>query len=107
MIKNIENRSSTGKKGGRKIGRNSVKCAAYRSAGRREKNKARRLEARLKRFARRAEIRKIPEFVKAHVRAVVAEELSEESMASLKRGLSQKATIYKGSFAKYAEEGND
>ncbi len=49
----VENRSSTGKKGGRKTGRSSVKCARYRAAGTREKNKARRLEARLKRFAKK------------------------------------------------------
>lgn len=30
---------SRGKKGSRKAGRNKVKCAAYRSSGRREKNK--------------------------------------------------------------------
>lgn len=36
--------SSTGKKGGKKFGRDRVKCARYRAQGRLEKNKAKRIE---------------------------------------------------------------
>ncbi len=36
--------------GARKIGRTKKKCERYRASGRREKNKARRLEARLRKF---------------------------------------------------------
>lgn len=39
----------TGKKGGRKIGRDKVKCERYRREGIREKNKARKI-AKQKRF---------------------------------------------------------
>ena len=44
MAKRQSNRS----KKGRKIGRNKVKCAAYRASGRRERNKARRLRRHLR-----------------------------------------------------------
>ena len=37
-----------GRKKGRKIGRNKVKCEAYRKAGRRERNKARKIRKHLK-----------------------------------------------------------
>ena len=37
---------------GRKIGRNLVKCQAYRTEGRRERNKKRRALAREKKYAR-------------------------------------------------------
>jgi len=41
--------SSTGKKGGKKHGRDKVKCARYRSLGTREKNKERRKKKEAKR----------------------------------------------------------
>ena len=44
--------SSTGKKGGKKIGRDKVKCAKYRASGKREKNKERRKRKEAKRQAR-------------------------------------------------------
>jgi len=45
-------RSSTHKKGSKKFGRDKVKCAQYRAAGTREKNKARRKRKEVKRQAR-------------------------------------------------------
>lgn len=46
-------KKSTSRKGGRrKIGRNLVKCAAYRSAGKREKNRDRRARRIAKGFRR-------------------------------------------------------
>lgn len=44
--------SSTGKKGGKKFGRDRTKCARYRESGTREKNKKRRIEKEAKRQAR-------------------------------------------------------
>jgi len=44
--------SSTGKKGGKKHGRNKVKCARYRALGTREKNKERRKKKEAKRQTR-------------------------------------------------------
>ena len=44
--------SSTGKKGGKKCGRDRVKCARYRTQGRCEKNRLRRSEKERKRQER-------------------------------------------------------
>ena len=43
--------SSTGKKGGKKTGRDKVKCAKYRASGKREKNKERKRRKEAKRQA--------------------------------------------------------
>lgn len=43
--------SSTGKKGGKKTGRDKVKCAKYRASGKREKNKERKRRKETKRQA--------------------------------------------------------
>ena len=51
--------SGTGKKGSRKIGRNSTKSALYKSRGIREKNKERQRLKRERKFARNKEKRKI------------------------------------------------
>ena len=62
-------KSSTIKKGGKKIGRNEAKCRRYRDAGRREKNKARRAvkrEANLaKRKAKRSQYQKKARLIQA------------------------------------------
>jgi len=46
---------SRGKKGNKKHGRNREKCRLYREQGRREKNKARRLAKRLRKYKRNRE----------------------------------------------------
>jgi len=51
--------SSTGKKGGKKIGRDKVKCAQYRALGTREKNKERRKKKEAKKQIRRNKVREI------------------------------------------------
>ncbi len=43
-------KSSSGKKGGRKIGRNKDFCNSYKNSGQREKNKALRLVKHLEKF---------------------------------------------------------
>ena len=53
-------KSSTGKHGSRKLGRNKIKCERYRANGTREKNKARRMAKRkriLDKFRRKRESR--------------------------------------------------
>ena len=45
-------KSSRGKAGSRKIGRNKIKCERYRAAGTREKNKARKAAKRKKILAK-------------------------------------------------------
>jgi hypothetical protein len=49
VVREVKTSKRKGKKH-RKYGRNRVKCAAYRAAGRREKNKQRRIEKDLKRM---------------------------------------------------------
>ena len=49
--------SSTGKKGGKKIGRDKDKCARYRASGKREKNKERRIRKEAKKQGRLKERR--------------------------------------------------
>ncbi len=51
--------SETGRKGSRKIGRNSTKSARYKSYGTLEKNKERRRLKREKKFARNKEKRSL------------------------------------------------
>ena len=58
IVKAVKGQSSSGKKGGRKIGRNRIKCDRYRLSGRREKNKAGQAAKREKKFAKRREKRK-------------------------------------------------
>ncbi len=55
QIKGVSKKKSGGAK---KLGRNAKKCTAYRQAGTREKNKARRL---LKAFKREARLQRLRE----------------------------------------------
>lgn len=50
--------SSNQKKGGKKCGRNKIKCARYRAEERREKNKARKI-AKQNKIQKKAEIKRI------------------------------------------------
>lgn len=55
----MKRESGTGKKGSRKIGRNSVKSALYKSRGTRERNKERQRLKREKKFAHNREKREV------------------------------------------------
>lgn len=52
LLRQIGKKSRKKSGGDKKHGRNKVKCARYRSEGRREKNKARRIAKEMKRQAR-------------------------------------------------------
>ena len=51
----------SGKKGSRAYGRNKAKCDRYRMRGQREKNKARRMAQRERRYAKKRERKGAPE----------------------------------------------
>jgi hypothetical protein len=51
-------KSSSGKKGGKKIGRHLADCLKYKMQGRREKNKARKM-AKQKRFEEKKRLEKL------------------------------------------------
>lgn len=59
MIVKTKKVGGRGKSGTRKYGRNLVKCKRYRDRGQREKNKARRLERRERKFVKRRKIREV------------------------------------------------